>query len=119
MRMVASWHANAREARVTLRREVRGRVEERTLGPLDVLTLNEAAAILRRPVTEIRRDIRGGFLRAARRKGRVVVTVAACRQFLDEEREDGAATLRVADRIRGGDAKLIPYEEIKKRFGWR
>lgn len=48
-----------------------------------------------------------------------MVTVAACRQFLDEEREDGEAALRAAERIRRGEAKLIPYEEVKKRLGWR
>ena len=117
--IVTTWHVNAGEARVSLRREVRGRVEERELGPLDVLTLNEAAVILKRPVTEIRKDIRRRFLRATRRKGRVVVTVAACRKFLDEELEDGGAALRVTERIRRGDAKLVPYEEVKKRLGWR
>jgi predicted DNA-binding protein len=104
---------------VTLRLEMRGRVEQRELGPRDVLTVTEAAAILKRPVNEIRKDIRARFLRTTRRKGRVMVTVAACRQFLDEEREDGKAALDAAERIRRGEARLIPYEEVKKRLGWR
>ena len=115
----AAWRTKVREPRVTLRREARGRVEERELGPRDVLTLEEAAAILKRPVSEVQRDVRARFLRATRRKGRVMVTVAACRQFLDEERGDGEAALRVAERIRLGEAKLISYEEVKKRLGWR
>jgi hypothetical protein len=96
-----------------------GRVEQRELGPRDVLTVAEAAAILKRPVSEVRKDIRARFLRATRRKGRVVVTVAACREFPDEEREDGEAVLNVAERIRRGEARLIPYEEVKKKLGWR
>jgi hypothetical protein len=98
---------------------MRGRVEQRELGPRDVLTIAEAAAILKRPVSEIRKDIRARFLRATRRKGRVMVTVAACRRFLDEEREDGKAALDAAERIGRGEAGLIPYEEVKKRLGWR
>jgi hypothetical protein len=104
---------------VTLRREMRGRVGQRDLGPRDMLTVAEAAAILERPVSEVRKDIRARFLRATRRKGRVVVKVAACRQFLDEEREDRKAALGVTERIRRGDARLIPYEEVKKRLVWR
>ena|SRR2546425_12570231 len=115
----AAWHTEAGEPRVIFRREVRGRVEERSLGPRDVLTLEEAATILKRPVNEIRKDIRTRFLRTTRRKGRLVVTVGACRQFLDEEREDGEAAIRVAERIRRSETKLIPYEEVKKRLGWR
>ena len=114
----AAWQREANGPRVTLRRELRGRVEQRKLGPRDVLTVAEVAVILKRPVSEVRKDIRARFLRATRRKGRVVVTVAACRQFLDEEREDGKAALDVAERIGRGEARLIPYEELKKRLGW-
>ena len=115
----AAWQHEPDGHRVTLRRELRGRVEQRKLGPRDVLTVAEAAVILKRPVSEVRKDIRARFLRATRRKCRVVVTVAACRKFLDEEREDGKAALDVAERIGRGEARLIPYEEVKKRLGWR
>ena len=115
----AVWQREAGGSRLTLRREMRGRVEQRELGPHDALTVAEAAAILERPLSEIRKDIRARFLKATRLKGRVVVTVAACRQFLDEEREDGKAALHAAERIRRGEVRLIPYEDVKKRLGWR
>ena len=117
--VAAAWVTDAAEVRLTLRREVRGRVQQRELGSRDVLTMNEAAAVLKRPLRELRQDIRSGFLRATRRKGHVVITVAACRRFIDEEREDGEAAAHVAARIRRRDAKLVPYEEVKKRLGWR
>ena len=104
---------------MTLTRGVRGRVEARELDARDVLTLEEAAAVLKRPVDEVRKDIRTRFLRATRRKGRVVVTVAACHQFLAEEREDGEAALEAAERIRRGEERLVSYAEAKKRLGWR
>lgn len=66
----AAWQREADGPRVTLSRVMRGRVEQRELGPRDVLTIPEAAVILKRPVSEARKDIRARFLRATRRKGR-------------------------------------------------
>src|SRR5713226_4272943 len=77
--------------RVTLVRENRGRSFQREVGPRGLLTIEEAAAVLDRPVAAVRQSIRAGFLRAQRIGGHLVVTLAACHRYLREEAEDRAA----------------------------
>jgi hypothetical protein len=44
--------------------------------------------VLERPPAVVLRSIRAGFLRARREGRRISVTLAACQQFLREERDD-------------------------------
>lgn len=99
--------------RVTVRR--RGR--EQVLGPHGVLTLAEAADLLGRPVHEVRQAIRTGFLRTRRRGPQLVVTPAACRQFLNEERADGEAAVAALEEMRRTGAKPIPAEQVHRELG--
>lgn len=74
--------------RIAVVREMGARKVERLVGPRAWLTLDEAAALLERPAAVVARSIQNRFLRARRRGRDVFVTVAACEQFLHEERED-------------------------------
>lgn len=109
------WESSNAQPRVTLARQVRGRTLERAVGPRGRLTLVEAAAILRRPVREVRRSIRTGFLRACA-DGRHV-TLAACHQFLIEERADGEAAVALMEKVRRGEMALIPWEQVHRELG--
>lgn len=109
------WESRNSSPRVVLARQLRGRTLERTVGPRGRLTFEEAAAVLERPVREVRRSIRTGFLRACP-DGRHV-TLAACHQFLVEEREDGEAAVAVMDKVRRGEMALIPWEKVHRELG--
>ena len=114
-RLSVHWENRNSSPRITLARQVRGRTRERVVGPRGRLTLEEAAAVLQRPVREVRRSIRTGFLRACT-DGRHV-TLAACHQFLVEEREDGEAAVTVMEKVHRGEMALIPAEQVYKELG--
>jgi hypothetical protein len=100
---------------VTIARTLRGKLTEYERGPRDRLTLAEAAAVLARPIREVRADIRAKFLRAL--PGGRHVTVAACQEFLIEEREDGeGAHAAIAEMKRTG-AKPVPSGEVFRELG--
>jgi hypothetical protein len=104
---------------VQVRRNPRGTVTvvrarqgvPRVLGPREWLTLDEAAEVLGRPLEQVERAIRAGFLRVRRKGTRCHVTLQACRTFLAEERAD----LRAARASRGGP--FIPAEEVFRQIG--
>jgi phosphohistidine phosphatase SixA len=100
------WHNPPGVARLTITHGD----EERELGPRGVLTFQEAAAVLDRPVTEVRRAITAAFLRSTRGG----VTVQAALDFLREERADARAADRVMRRVRAGKEQMIPIEQL----GW-
>lgn len=100
---------------ITLARRVRGQTVQRVVAPRGRLTLPEAAAVLERPLREVRRSIRTGFLRACA-DGRHV-TVAACHQFLRGEREDGEAAMAAMDKVRRGEARVTPWEQVRRELG--
>lgn len=103
--------------RAVLTRTIRGEPRERQVGPRAKLALDEAAALLNCPVSYVRCAIRTKFLRAARDRGHVVVTLAACRRFLDEEREDGEAAVAArAGRRRTGAAR-ISSDQVFRELG--
>lgn len=117
-RIRASWHQPTGPVpRVTLARIVRGVPVERTVGPRGLLTLEEAAAVLDRPIREVRKDIRTAFLPARRHEGRLVVTVAACYRFLVEEREDGQGACAALEEMRRTGQRPIPYERVRQEAG--
>jgi hypothetical protein len=111
------YRENPPGSRVTLVRTVRGRERERVVGPRGQLTLAEAAAVLDRPVAEVRKDIRAGFLRARRDRGQAVVTLAGCDRFLREEREDGEGALAALEEMRRTGARPIPSEQVFRELG--
>lgn len=77
--------------------------------------MEEAAAVLARPVREVRRSIRTGFLRACP-DGRHV-TLAACHQFLVEEREDGETAVAAMEKVRRGETAVSPWEQVRQQLG--
>jgi hypothetical protein len=82
------------------------------------LTLEEAAAVLERPVSEVQKDIRARFLRARRVRGVEIVTVAECHRFLAEERADRAALHAGAATIRRAKGRTgTPAHEVFRRLG--
>jgi hypothetical protein len=95
---------------LTVTRARRG-VRPRVLGPRELLTLDEAAEVLRRPREHVERAIRAGFLPTRRKGTQCYVTVQACRAFLAEERAD----LEAARASRGG--RFIPAEEVFRQVG--
>ena len=92
-----------------------GHIRERALGPRTLLTLTEAAVVLNRPVAEVRRAIDAGFLRAARRRPRTLVTLRACHTFLDEERADGARA--ALEEMRRTGENPIPADVVFRELG--
>ncbi len=96
---------------MTLVRESRGRRLERKVGPRGLLTLEEAAAVLARPVTMVRQSIRAGFLHARRTGGHLVVTLGACQRYLRDEVEDRAAIHARRHQRR------YPAEEVHAELG--
>lgn len=110
--------ANPGEARATLVTTTRnGHTRERSLGPRTLLTLASAAVVLNRPVAEVRRAIDAGFLRAARPRPPVRVTLRACRAFLDEERADGVRARASLEEMRRTGAKPIPADVVHRELG--
>ena len=84
---------------------------ERKVGPRGLLTIEEAAAFMRRSPAVVQRSIAAGFLPARRRGRQLVVTLAACDRYLREEAEDIAA-LRARRHQR-----RIPGEEVHATLG--
>jgi hypothetical protein len=113
----AWWHNPPATPRVTLARQVSGRTLEREVGPAGVLTLAEAAAVLDRPVADVRRAIRTRFLPARRRQGQLVVTVRACYRFREEERADGESAMAAVARARQTGARPIPWARARRELG--
>lgn len=105
---------NPGELRATLVREApRGARRERKLGPRAVLSVAEAAVVLRRSAEEVRRAIRAGFLRACRRGSQPAVTFRSCQEFLREEAHDG----RIAKARMAAAAAPILAEEVYRELG--
>jgi hypothetical protein len=96
---------------VTLVRDVRGRRLEREVGPRARLTVEEAAAVLDRPVAAVRIAIRAGFLRVRQVGGRAMITLAECQRYLREESEDRAAVRARRQQRR------YPAEKVHARLG--
>lgn len=96
---------------------MRGQTLEREVGPNDLLTLAEAAAVLERPVADVRRAIRTRFLPARRRRRQVLVTVAACHRFLREEREDGQDAVAAVERARRTGAQPLSSDHVFRELG--
>lgn len=97
--------------RITVVREMRGRKSERNVGPRGWLSLEEAAALLARPPAVVARSIQNGFLRARREGRNVFVTLAACDQFLREERED------LAHARASQNQRRYPAHEVHAELG--
>lgn len=104
-------HSNPPPVPLTVTRITRGRA--RTLGSRDRLTLDEAAAALKRPRAEVERAIRARFLRVVRRNGRRYVTVQACEDFLREEHHD----LAIARARRREPGAGVPLEQLVRELG--
>jgi excisionase family DNA binding protein len=88
----------------------------RVLGSRALLTLDEAAEVLRRPRGHVERAIRAGFLRTQRDSGRRYVTVQACRAFLKEERQDMDASARARERAAERGERPIPWDVARQRL---
>lgn len=88
-----------------------GRRRARALGPRALLSLAEAAAVLKRPRAEVQRAVRTKFLRSAR--GGRYVTYGACLAFLREEAADG----RAAQAAMASGGPSIPARELYRRLG--
>ncbi|MBI1736153.1 MAG: hypothetical protein HYR51_13340 [Candidatus Rokubacteria bacterium] len=96
---------------MTLVRDVNGRRTEREVGRRDWLSVDEAAAVLKRPAAAVLESIRAGFLRARGTGQRARVTLAACQSFLAEE----AADWEIIRRTRG--QRMYPAEQVHAELG--
>ena len=96
---------NRAEPRATLVFKAKyGRLRERVVGPRALLTIEEAAAVLERPVAHVRRAIEARLLRAVRRGSRRYLTMGACAGFLREEKADLAvARARLHEPVRSSE----------------
>ena len=96
---------NRAEPRATLVVKAKyGRLRERVVGPRTLLTIEEAAAVLERPVAHVRRAIKARLLRAVRRGSRRYLTMGACAGFLREEKADlAAARARLHEPVRSSE----------------
>ena len=96
---------NRAEPRATLIfKAERGRLRERIVGPRALLTVEEAAAVLERPVGHVRRAIKARLLRTVHRGGRTYITMASCAGFLREEKADLAvARARLHEPVRSSE----------------
>ena len=106
------WHTPGGLTLLTVAR----RGQEYDLGPRGLLTLEEAADALARPVSEVRRAIVGGFIPARRRGRTIYVTAGALVRFLDEERHDVEIARQRQSRIDMGRAKLVPLRDVLARL---
>ena len=114
--IVFRWHQPRAALLVTIERQVGNRTRARDVGPRGLLDLDEAATVLARPREAVRRSIRSGFLRAARRGRCPLVTLKACIDFLAEERADGKAAQTVLARARARGEQPIPADEVHRRL---
>lgn len=96
---------NRAEPRATLVFKAEGgRLRQRLVGPRSLLSLQEAAAVLDRPVAHVRRAIKARFLRAVRRGSRNYLTLRTCVGFLREEKADVAvARARLHEPVRSSE----------------
>jgi hypothetical protein len=87
-----------------------GQIRERQVGPRTILTLDEAAAVVKRSPEAVQQAIRAGFLRPVRGRDRRCVTMKACRDYVRELLAD----LAVA-RARAPEPGS-PAEEVYRRL---
>ena len=104
--------ANRAKPRATLVFKAEGgRLRERLVGPRALLTIEEVAAVLERPVAHARRAIKARLLQAVRRGGRHYVTMGACVRFLREEKADLAvARARLHEPVRSSEEVYRQFE---------
>lgn len=95
-------------------------VREREVGPRDVVSDEEAAAVLRTPRATVRRAVFKGQLRARQHNGEYWIPLREVLRFLEDQEDLEASRQAIADaerhEARRPGSGYIPLETVIRRF---